>query len=204
MKLVREKGIKLSEDFKMRPISMSDASATKEEKIAIVRAKKVPREKNDDTLARRQGEQKLPGGTPAVAPADAAVPPRNGAKGLAPDAPKGKTVDTLKMPRAEKDARDVWGMQALGRDTSAKTQVKNSDGKARQSETDRRRPDTLAAKAAGAFTPPPPISAQDSTAGKTSAAPKPAEKADPVSEIKKTKSSRKTAPAAGSSEDKDW
>jgi len=50
MKLVREKGIRLSSDFKMRRVAMPESSVMKEEKLPVQRSKAAAMEKPKDTV----------------------------------------------------------------------------------------------------------------------------------------------------------
>ena len=105
MKLVREKGIRLSADFKMRSVQMPESSVIKEEKIPVQKSKPVADVKARDTMA---------GATAPIA--------------------KTAPVDTSK-PRpqtAKAGSDDVWGVQgtdsaqAAGKGNQAKSAIQDT------------------------------------------------------------------------------
>jgi hypothetical protein len=205
MKLVRDKGIKLSSEYKMRPIAMSDTPTVKEEKIPVERTKKIREGKGGDTLTGRPDRQQPSSGKNAAATGAATVLPGGGVKGRTPDAAKGMAPDTLQSPaapRSEKDSRDVWGMQTLGKDSAAKKQATNDRSKPPPSDPGRAVPDTLSAK--GVDQPSPAAASADSAAVKAAGTPKKSEKTEPVQDKKKKKESKKSAPSVPPIEEKNW
>ena len=119
-RFVKESGVKLSPDFKMRPVTMSDTSIIREEKIPVQRTKKADEGKGKDTLAK--APDKAPASDNKAAPGlgSAPIPAAKAVKGQPLDSASEKKLDTLKTevsPQSEKGGQD-GGVQPAGKDST--------------------------------------------------------------------------------------
>ena len=133
-KLVKDKGIKISFDLKMRAVSMPESTAIKEEKIPVLKVK--------DTLSAKAGT--LPNHAPkskadsmqtlksAPVPAPAVKPAATRSLDSAKAAPADKTApgdsSKAKVQPIKPPSDDVWGVQAV--DSSKTTTGKNTPSQA--------------------------------------------------------------------------
>jgi hypothetical protein len=195
MKIVRDKGIKLSSDFKMRPISMADTSAIKVEKIPVERTKKTERG-GEAASSRFTRQETASAKAPFVPPAASAASVEAG-KGQTPGVAKEKekAPDTVNPATtahpANKDTQDIWGMQGADKDSLTK---KQATGDRIKPDTGRGVQDSAAVKSGSR--PAPSADTADSAMVKpAAAAPKKEEKNEPVKDARKTKPpKKKTSP----------
>jgi hypothetical protein len=122
-KLVKEKGVKLSADFKMRPVSMSESSIIKEDKIPVQKMESTPAKKNvtpDTKPLSSMGKTK-----PALN--DSITPKGIQVKTPAADSSKGSAREALPLknkPAAGNNSSDIWGIRGAGKDSSVVSQLK--------------------------------------------------------------------------------
>jgi hypothetical protein len=102
MKLVREKGILLSPDFKMRAVSMPEQTVIKDEKIPLQRMKTTPALAAGDSLLNKKAPSVAQSFSKKTNPADSIqVQPKTKA-----------AIDTSKAAEKSKGAADdVWGIR---------------------------------------------------------------------------------------------
>jgi HEAT repeats len=129
-KLVKEKGIKLSPELKMRPVSMPETTAIREEKIPVIKSStrspdaqvktpQVQKARPDSALAIKTVSGASSAGKPATT-----VPAVDSAK--APSVKKAPMADSSKTPKNAQD--DLWGVQSgdsskAGTDQNVSSQI---------------------------------------------------------------------------------
>jgi len=126
MKLVREKGIRLSADLKMRRVVMPESSVMKEEKLPIQKSKSAAVEKSTDSLSHKsvegQGAESAKSEKKTTTTDSSAVPQTS--------APPDSTKHAIAQTGKAND--DVWGIQTPSSADSAGTRTakRNAGAKA--------------------------------------------------------------------------